>query len=52
MNSKNNICEARFGDEQCTEKATKVLGNYGQWLELCLKHYRLVKKQLELNYRD
>jgi len=52
MNSKNNICEAKFGDENCKEKATKLLGNYGQILELCPKHYKLAKKQLELNYHD
>lgn len=44
-------CQAKFGDKQCEEVATKILGNYGEMYKLCTSHYKRVKKQLELNYQ-
>ena len=45
-------CQAKIGDKQCQEKATKILGNYGEMYELCPCHYKRIKKQLELNYNN
>lgn len=51
MAKKEKRCTAKYGDKQCEEKATKILGNYGEMYELCPRHYKQIKKQLDLNYR-
>ncbi len=45
-------CEAKYGDKPCEEKATRILGNYGEMYQLCSRHYKRINKHLNLIYRE
>ena len=42
-------CEAKYGDKQCTAKATTSVVSCGMLFDLCKGCARVAKKQIELN---